>query len=94
MAGIGAALDACLCSDDEMAEYRVACMEEEAKLAQRCGPFRFDVGSRVECLVREGEWARGTVVDKYYREPTWPPEEWTPYQVCKEMEYKDMQCKV
>ena len=45
------------------------------------GPFRFDVGARVECLVGDAEWAAGTVVDHHHREPSWPAERFTPYRV-------------
>jgi len=76
---ISSALDACLCTDYEMAQYRARWSKEMAELADDAGPFRFDLGTRVECNV--GEWCHGTVIDQYYREPEWPPERWMPYQV-------------
>jgi len=80
VAGISSALDACLCTDAEMAEYRAAAAQEEARLARgREGPFRFDIGTRVECNAET--WVAGEVVAHYYREPDWPPERWMPYQI-------------
>ena len=79
-AGITAALDACLCTDDEMRDYRARCAGERAAAA----PFRFAVGARVECNVGsddDDEWSPGAVVAHHYREPVWPAENWVPYQV-------------
>ena len=81
-AAITAALDACLCTDDEMREYRDSkAAPYEAELRALAGPFRFDVGARVQCGMGEGRWADGTVVAHYYREPEWGAERWCPYQV-------------
>ena len=75
---IDAALGECLCTDDEMREYSTSWAEEEARLAR---PFRFDVGTRVECNRDNITWSGGTVVAHHYRESNWPPERWMPYQV-------------
>jgi G3E family GTPase len=77
---IEAALDACLCTDDEMRAYRDKWAEETAQLAREGVNFRFDIGARVECNLAAG-WMCGTVIDHHYREAEWPPERWTPYQV-------------
>jgi len=78
---IAAALDACLLTDAEMTEYRAVWAVEEERITRENGPFRFDIGERVECRVGGDEWAGGTVVAHYYRESKWPPERWMPYQV-------------
>ena len=80
-AAITAALDACLCTDDELREYRASWAPFEEDLAAEAGPFRFDVGARVQCAMADGEWIGGSVIAHYYREPEWPPEQWCPYQV-------------
>ena len=46
---VAAALDACLCTDDELRKYRAAWADEEERQASENGPFRFDIGARVEC---------------------------------------------
>lgn len=79
--GITAALDECLCTDDELAEYRAVWSAEQDRIDVEHGPFRFAVGDAVECAMGAGMWQRGKVVAQYYREPQWPPERWTPYQV-------------
>ena len=76
-AAITAALEACLCTDAEMREYRARWAEEYAEPP----PFRFEVGARVECFGEGDTWSRGTVVAHHYREPDWPPEAWAPYQI-------------
>jgi hypothetical protein len=42
---------------------------------------RFQVGTRVECRVGPDEWALGTIVLVWYREPHWPTHSWAPYQI-------------
>jgi len=79
--GIAAALDACLCTDAEMREYRALWAAEEVRLAREMGPFRFDIGARVECKRGPATWSCGAVIAHHYREPVWPPERWMPYQV-------------
>ena len=41
--------------------------------------LRFDVGHRVFC--NTGNWSPGTIVEQWYREPTWPAGRSVPYQV-------------
>jgi len=46
--------------------------------------LRFQVGSRVQCLIQVGsrvQWASGVVVKLHYREIKWAPEKRVPYQV-------------
>ena len=90
MGGIADALDACLCNDDEMANYRATWSDEEERLERLSGseeyPFRFEVGTRVKCAMGDDVdgmpiWERGVIVAHHYREPAWPPETWMPYQV-------------
>jgi hypothetical protein len=46
--------------------------------------LRFGHGSRVECRIGPDPvtgWARGTIVELWYREKSWPPGSFAPYQV-------------
>ena len=43
--------------------------------------LRFRLGDSVECCIGDDVWARGTVVAHFYREPTWPENQFAPYQV-------------
>jgi len=74
---ISAALEACLCTDDEMSAYRSKWADAYADPP----PIRFEVGARVECNGGDDGWSRGTVVAHHYREPEWPLEAWAPYQI-------------
>ena len=78
---IAAALDTCLLTDTEMRQYRSVWADEMARLESISGPFRFELGTRVQCAMRDGEWLGGTVVAHHFREPEWPADRWTPYQV-------------
>lgn len=60
--GITAALDECLCTDDELAEYRAVWSAEQDRIDVEHGPFRFAVGDAVECAMGAGMWQRGKVV--------------------------------
>ena len=80
-AKISTALDACLASDDELMMYRAIWQVDEERLRAENGPFRFGVGARVECAMSEDTWARGTVVQQYFREPHWSSDRWMPYKV-------------
>ena len=80
-AAIEAALDECLCTDEEMDAYRRMWKDEVAQLQDDFGPFRFDVGQKVKCNLGPETWGSGTIVKHYYRDPQWPPERWCPYQV-------------
>ena len=82
-ARIAAALDACLLTDKEMGDYRNDWADHEAALKRKAGPFRFDIGTRVACRVgqHEDDRAFGEVVAHFWREPSWPPERWAPYQI-------------
>ena len=56
---------------------------DEAMLAQ-LPKLRFDVDSRVLCRIGENaetDWAPGTVIKLWYREPRWPRGSFAPYQV-------------
>ena len=73
-AAIEAALDECLCTDEEMDAYRRMWKDEVAQLQDDFGPFRFDVGQKVKCNLGPETWGSGTIVKQYYRDPQWPPE--------------------
>merc|ERR1712127_274902 len=45
-----------------------------------CDALRFNIGDRVQCNTSDG-WSDGTVVDWYYQETDWLPENVAPYQV-------------
>ena len=70
----------CLATDAELQAYRAAHAEVIARLAAEAAPPRFPPGAPVACNMG-GEWARGQVLQHYYREDEWPLERWTPYQV-------------
>jgi len=80
-AAISAALDMCLLTDEEMEEYSAHFASEKEDIAREAGPFRFEVGARVECNTGAPIWSAGKVVAHYYREADWPAEQWMPYQV-------------
>ena len=80
-AAITAALDECLATDDELAEYQCVWQVEEERMKADAGPFRFPVGTAVECCLGENDWERGRVVQHHYREALWPADRWMPYQV-------------
>mmetsp|Transcript_19161 Transcript_19161/g.27275 ORF Transcript_19161/g.27275 Transcript_19161/m.27275 type:complete len:206 (-) Transcript_19161:422-1039(-) len=44
-------------------------------------PLRFTIGKRVLCRVGPDEWALGTIVLNWYREPQWPENSWAPYKI-------------
>lgn len=59
--------------------------DDEDELAQfDLPPLRFPVGTRVECRVGphpvEG-WAKGEVIQHWYRENSWPEDSYAPYRV-------------
>lgn len=66
-AGITAALDECLCTDAELAEYRAVWSAEQDRIDVEHGPFRFAVGDAVECAMGAGMWQRGKVVAQHGR---------------------------
>jgi hypothetical protein len=46
--------------------------------------LRFDVGTKVFCRIgpdAEKDWAGGTVMMLWYREPNWPPGSFAPYKI-------------
>ena len=78
---ITAALDECLCTSDEFKAYQLNWAREEEQIKLRKGPFRFAVGSRVECCVGNDTWSPGSVKALFYREDNWEPEQFAPYQI-------------
>ena len=78
---IRTALDTCLADDSEMLRYKALWSVDEERIKDSFGPFRFDVGARVECCMGEDDWAKGKIVKQFYREPQWPTDRWMPYQV-------------
>jgi len=46
--------------------------------------LRFEVGEKVECRIGPDEvtgWAKGSVMQLWYREQGWPPNSWAPYKI-------------
>jgi hypothetical protein len=46
--------------------------------------LRFDLGAKVECRIgpdAEKDWGPGTVIELWYREPSWPPGSFAPYKI-------------
>ena len=81
-AAIVTALDSCLATDAELADYRLTHDADIARLASEAStPPRFLPGAPVACNMGGGEWADGHVLANYHREEDWPLERWTPYQV-------------
>jgi len=80
-AAITSALDECLCTDDEMEQYRTRWADETAEITRETGPLRFKVGDRVTCNIGPDRWARGFVASHHYREYDWPSERWAPYRI-------------
>ena len=81
-AAIEAALDECLCTDEEMDAYRPDVWKDER--AQLQDDFGLPLRRRPEGEVqprRAETWGSGTIVKQYYRDPQRPPERWCPYQV-------------
>jgi hypothetical protein len=48
---------------------------------ERMPTLRFDVGTKVLCRVGPDAWHAGTIVQKWYREESWPQGAWAPYKV-------------
>ena len=76
-----AALDSCLATDQEMAEYEMVWSVDDERIAADSGPLRFDKGAAVECCMGGKTWQRGVVVAHYYRDAAWPTDRWMPYRV-------------
>ena len=46
--------------------------------------LRFAVGQRVECRIGPDPvlgWARGEIIQLWYREQAWPEDSWAPYKI-------------
>ena len=81
---IAKALDSCLATDEEMRMYKALWSVDEERIKDSNGevePFRFDVGTRVECAMGFDEWLPGKVVQQFYRRPQWPQDRWAPYKI-------------
>ena len=44
-------------------------------------PLRFTVGTKVLCRVGPQDWAPGTIIQLWYREPQWPNGSFAPYKI-------------
>mmetsp|Transcript_13136 Transcript_13136/g.18592 ORF Transcript_13136/g.18592 Transcript_13136/m.18592 type:complete len:196 (+) Transcript_13136:285-872(+) len=46
--------------------------------------LRFELGTRVKCRIGPDPvtgWAKGEVIQLWYREANWPPQAWAPYKI-------------
>lgn len=43
--------------------------------------LRFEVGTKVMCRIGPQDWAPGTIIQLWYREPQWPGGSFAPYKV-------------
>ena len=58
--------------------------EEEEEEINDIPQLRFDVGTKVECRIGPDPvtgWAKGEIIQLWYREPAWPPNSFAPYKV-------------
>jgi hypothetical protein len=55
--------------------------DDEEEMGPPNLPLRFTVGTAVECRIGPNEWARGQVIQLYYREPNWAPGSYAPYKI-------------
>lgn len=58
--------------------------EDEPDEADGVPKLRFGIGQAVECRIGpdpETGWARGEIIQLWYRESGWPPNSWAPYKV-------------
>ena len=63
----------------------IASSDEEDEIPIESRPnLRFNVGQKVQCRIAQDPvtgWADGTIIQLWYREPTWPENSIAPYKV-------------